>query len=202
LRDAIDSMSEPIETSQSLLDALQQEEPNAAAWEVFVERYGRRLLRWCRCWGLQDSDAQDVAQAVLLAVVQGIGRFNRRAPGSFRAWLKTIAHRCHARVLEQQVRLAQAPTGAIDSLTARDDLARQFDEQADQEIYEAAQHHVRQQVAPATWEAFRLTALEGLPGREVAQRLGMGLGSVYMARNRVQHRLRDEVQRLDPHPQE
>ncbi len=48
-----------------------------------------------------------------------------------------------------------------------------------------------------TWDAFRLTALEGLSGAEAAGRLGMKVAAVYVARSEVQKRLRDEVRRLE-----
>jgi RNA polymerase sigma-70 factor (ECF subfamily) len=41
-------------------------------------------------------------------------------------------------------------------------------------------------LAPLTWDAFRLTAFDGLPGAEVAARLGMAVTSVFKARSNVQ----------------
>ena len=55
----------------------------------------------------------------------------------------------------------------------------------------------RLRVEPRTWEAFRLTALEGLSGAEAARRTGLRASHVYVARFRVQEMLREEVQKLD-----
>ncbi len=41
---------------------------------------------------------------------------------------------------------------------------------------------VRSKVEPITWDAFHLTAVEGLPSATVAQRLVMAVGNVYAAR--------------------
>jgi DNA-directed RNA polymerase specialized sigma24 family protein len=41
-----------------------------AAWNEFVERYGRRIYGWCRQWGLQEADAEDVTQDVLLRLAR------------------------------------------------------------------------------------------------------------------------------------
>jgi predicted DNA-binding protein (UPF0251 family) len=56
---------------------------------------------------------------------------------------------------------------------------------------------VQLRVQPHTWEAFRLTAQEGLSGAEAAGRLGIKVATVFVARNKVQNMLRDEVRRLE-----
>jgi RNA polymerase sigma-70 factor (ECF subfamily) len=56
---------------------------------------------------------------------------------------------------------------------------------------------VRERVEPGTWEAFRLTALEGLPGAEVARRLGKQVANVYVLRSNVQKLLKAEVAELE-----
>jgi RNA polymerase sigma-70 factor (ECF subfamily) len=55
---------------------------------------------------------------------------------------------------------------------------------------------VQRRVWGNTWEAFRLQALEGLPGAEVARRLGMQINAVYTARSNVQKLLKEELRRL------
>jgi RNA polymerase sigma-70 factor (ECF subfamily) len=56
---------------------------------------------------------------------------------------------------------------------------------------------VRLRVAPQTWEAFRLTALEGLSGAEAAGRIPMQVAQVFVAKRRVQKMLQEEVSRLE-----
>ena len=49
--------------------------PDEAAWREFVNLYGSSIYKWCRRWGLQDADAQESTQEVLLKLVgamQGI----------------------------------------------------------------------------------------------------------------------------------
>ena len=50
------------------------------------------IYRWCRRWGLQDADAKDVTQQVLLTLPAKMARFKYNPDGSFRAWLHTLAH--------------------------------------------------------------------------------------------------------------
>ena len=56
---------------------------------------------------------------------------------------------------------------------------------------------MRLRVQPHTWEAFRLTAVEGKSGAEVAALLGMQVATVFVARGKVQKMLQDEVRKLD-----
>ena len=56
---------------------------------------------------------------------------------------------------------------------------------------------VRLRVAPHTWEAFRLMALEGLPVAEVAAKVHMQVAMVYVAKSKVQKMLFEEIQKLE-----
>ena len=75
-------------TSTSLLVRLQQAPADQAAWAEFVRRYGTRIHGWCRRWGLQEADAQDVCQDVLVKLVRAMRAFRYDPAQSFRGWLK------------------------------------------------------------------------------------------------------------------
>jgi RNA polymerase sigma-70 factor (ECF subfamily) len=60
-----------------------------------------------------------------------------------------------------------------------------------------AMTRVRLRVAPQTWEAFRLTALEGLSGADAARQIPMQVAQVFVAKRRVQKMLREEIDRLE-----
>src|SRR5262249_28454560 len=79
-------------TSTSLLVRLQQAPADEAAWAEFVRRYGARIHVWGRRWGLQEADAHDVSQDVLLKLVRAMQAFRYDPSQRFRGWLKTIAH--------------------------------------------------------------------------------------------------------------
>jgi RNA polymerase sigma-70 factor (ECF subfamily) len=56
---------------------------------------------------------------------------------------------------------------------------------------------VRQRVQSQTWEAFRLTAIEGQSGATVASQLGIPVTSVYKAKSNIQKQLEAEVHLLE-----
>src|SRR5436305_6703044 len=79
-------------TRVTLLGRLRRDPTDAAAWGEFVEHYGGKIYGWCRKWNLQEADAQDVTQMVLLKLSQKMGEFVYDPSRSFRAWLKVITH--------------------------------------------------------------------------------------------------------------
>ena len=120
---------------------------------------------------------------------------------SFRAYLRSLAHYAWCDFLETRRQPGVAGgsdvEGLLESVEAGDDLVRRLNEQFDQEVLAEAQARVQQRVEPHTWEAFRLTALEGLSGAEAAARLGLKVATVYKAKSKVQQMLHEEISRLD-----
>src|SRR5262245_52705811 len=189
-------------TRVTLLTRLRQDPTDQAAWDVFVERYGRHIYRWCRQWQLQDADAEDVTQDILVKLARKLRDFAYDPSRSFRGWLKTLAH--HAwRDFVDSPRRARAAAGdnqvrvLLQTLEAREDLVQKLQEAFDHELLEEAAARVRLRVAPHTWEAFRLAALEGLPVAEVAAVVQMQVAMVYVAKNKVQKMLQEEIRKLE-----
>ncbi len=61
------------ETRESLI--LQVKDPaNLAAWEQFVDVYRPVIFRIARARGMQDADAEDLTQQILISVAGSIGR--------------------------------------------------------------------------------------------------------------------------------
>jgi RNA polymerase sigma-70 factor (ECF subfamily) len=187
-------------TNPSLLARLRSGRDNQEAWSEFVRRYGAQIYRWCRAWGLQEADADDVAQTVLAKLAEKLRSFTYDPARSFRAYLKTLTHYAWCDFLELHRRPGagsgdSAVRDRLESLEARDDLLQHLNAEFDQELLEEAMGRVRQRVEGHTWEAFRLTALEGLSGAEVATRLGMKVATVFKAKSKVQKMLQEEVAR-------
>src|SRR5262249_27719327 len=78
-------------TSASLLERLRAPE-DQAAWRDFAGRYGPKIYKWCLRWNLQEADAEDVTQNVLLKLAAKMRTFAYDPSRSFRAWLKTVTH--------------------------------------------------------------------------------------------------------------
>ncbi len=189
-------------TSASLLGRLRQDPADQLAWGEFVDRYGAKIYGWCRRWNLQDADAKDVTQAVLATLCIKMRTFTYNPELSFRGWLRTLTHHTWSDLIARRrpALFGGGPedgTDWLESLEARDDLVERLNEQFDHELLEEATVRIRLRVEPHTWEAFRLTAIDGMPGAVVAQQLGMKVATVFKAKSKVQRMLRDEVNRLE-----
>jgi RNA polymerase sigma-70 factor (ECF subfamily) len=192
----------PSETSPTLLGRLRQNPADPAAWNLFVRRYGPRIYAWCRLWHLQEADAQDVTQSVLVQMVSTMQTFTYRPSGSFRGWLKTVTYHAWRKYLKSQQRAGRgsgdsAALAVLHELKARRDLFRELQQEFDLELLEEATARVRLRVHPRTWEAYRLFTEETLSAQEAAQRLHMQVAMVYVARNKVKKMLRQEIHKLE-----
>jgi RNA polymerase sigma-70 factor (ECF subfamily) len=189
-------------TSTSLLVRLRQEATDQAAWAEFVRRYSGQIYRWCRAWHLQEADAQDVTQTVLLKLAEQLRTFTYDPSQSFRAYLKTLTHRAWCNFLDSRRRQAAgsgdtAVLELLQTIAARDDLVEHLKEEFDRELLDEAMERVRRRVEAHTWEAFHLTAVEGLSGTAVGERLGLKVATVFKAKSKVQKMLQEEVRRLE-----
>jgi RNA polymerase sigma factor (sigma-70 family) len=194
---------QPVRTSASLLGRLRLDRTDPNDWADFVSRYTPLIQKWCRRWGLQDADAQDLAQDVLVRLASRMRSFQYDPAKSFRAYVKTLAHFSWCDLIESRKRSAASGSGdsaimdKLDAVEARDDLQTRLADAFDQELLEEATARVRLRIEPRTWDAFRLTAIEGLSGSEAAAQTGMEVATVFKAKSKVQKMLREEVRRLE-----
>ena len=155
------------QTSPTLLGQLRG--PDGSGGLVrFVDQYGPKILAWCRKWQLQEADAQDVTQEVLLKLSDKMRTFVYDPARSFRGWLKTLTRHACSDFFDALPRHGRGSGDSgvrqlLDTVEARQDLIKHLEEGFDQELLEEAERRVSRRVATHTWEAFRLTAIEGLP---------------------------------------
>jgi RNA polymerase sigma-70 factor (ECF subfamily) len=189
------TLGDDSQTSTTLLRQLRADPADRAAWDRFVDRYGVLIYRWCRHWGLQEADAEDVTQNVLVELLRQMRHFVYDRSGSFRAWLRTIAYRGWCKFIQGKQKQGAA-LQRLQTSEAYEDLLQQLGREDDREALEKAMALVRLRVQPHTWEAFRMLALDGRPGAEVARELDMNVGAVFVARSKVQKMLRETIERF------
>ena len=184
-------------TSPTLLGQLQRDPNDEEAWREFVRRYGPKVYRWCRSWKLQPADANDVTQNVLLKLVRRMRTFHYDPTRSFRAWLKTLTHHALSDFLKDCRAKGSGVTEPLQETAARDSLVQSLQEEFDQELLDEALARVRLRIAPKKWAAFRLTALDGLSGKEAAAQLDMKVATVFTAKSKVLQMVQEERRRLE-----
>ncbi len=182
-----------MDTSPSLLERLAAA-PSDDDWRRLADLYAPLLRAWLARAGVPPADRDDLLQDVLMAVVRDVGRFDRRGPGAFRAWLRGILAnrvRDHARRWA-----ARPPAGGLDPDALADpasDPSRQWDREHDEWVAARALARVRAEVTPPTWAAFARQVLDGRPARDAAAELGVSVNAVLVAKSRVLKRVRAEV---------
>ncbi len=193
------SQDSSLKTSPSLLGRLRDSPDDQSAWTEFVRRYQPRLLAWCRRWGLQDSDAQEVAKNVMLRLASKLRVLSYDPSLSFRGWLHTIArHAWSDFVTDRRKQAVEGdPSDVLESAQAREDLEQRLAEVFDLELLEEATSRVKARVEEKTWEAFRRMAMLEEPAAIVSAALSMPIASVFKARSNIQKMLQEEISSLE-----
>ena len=152
--------------------------------------------------GLQDADAIDLTQDVLLAVFKAIGNFEYdRQIGRFRGWLKTVAYHAICALKKRRHRIPTVNGSGVmheaELQAATKTDARFWDDQYANRLFNIAAERVREKIKPTTWEAFAATALRNEDPQDVAERLGLSVGNVYVTKARVSTQVMAELRELD-----
>lgn len=171
------------------------------AWSEFVEIYQLAIFRYSCACGLQDADAWEVVQRVLIVVHQKIVDWESASrSGAFRAWLLRTAHRvCLEAIRESRLSVRATGGDASDDQLRNIAVAVEVDDSIGNWEHWAfcyASGIVQREVDSKTWNAFSLTAVNGVPACDAAAQLGMKIGSVYTAKCRVLARIQNIVQDL------
>ncbi len=196
-------MSDFPDTRDSLLVRIQSLE-DQDAWETFVTMYRPLIIRMARNRGLQESDANDLAQRVLLSVALSISRWHKRGPNDrFRHWLRKITRNATLNELTRKpIDLAEGGSAALQFLNEEctDQAAvTEFETEYRRERLGRVLRTIRSDFEPATWRIFEITVLEGRSITEASRELSKSVGSIYAARNRITQRIKEAIREQEEH---
>ncbi len=181
-------MSMSISSTSSCLLRRVRSPDDTAAWERFVELYAPLIYRWLRQAGLQEQDARDLGQEVLLTLLRELPTFRYDSQkGRFRSWLRRVVQlrllvhwrqrNRRQRWLEDWYRDRPAYETDVGHVGAYDELLEWLRWQC-------------KDLPTRTRRAFWLTVVEHQDPQQVARHLGMTRNAVYLARCRVFRQLR------------
>lgn len=200
-------------TSLTLLKRLREHPDSAEAWERLVAFYRPLLLRWVVRWGLQDAEAENLAQEVLLEVVRLLPGFQHSGrPGAFRLWLRNILtnrvreflrrRRSHPWFFFSEWPRRAKARRLLDELETQDrPLNRLWDEEHDQhvvrEIWSILEGKLlKGKVSERDVKAFRLVVEGTMKPADVAKHLGISVALVWQIKSRILRELREEARGL------
>lgn len=180
---------------------------DAEAWEEFTQIYRPLIFRIAISRGLQPADANDVVQEAMSRVAKSIRLFDPDPEkGSFRGWLSRITRNLVIEFLRNKNRLPKtSDDSAVYKLVqSKPDPnpnpcseSKLFDLEYERQLFAWAAEKVESRFAPATWQAFWQTAVENKPVDDVAKRLNISRGAVYIARSRVIAALKTVVEKIE-----
>ena len=203
MNDEIESSSQTpdasLQTRHSLLNRL-RECDDQAGWREFFDRYWRLIYGVARKAGMNDADAQDIVQEVMVSISKSLGSYRKEAGSSFKAWLLTIVRRRMAdhwrRRLPRDQRTVPLADDSAEILQEDAALEKIWQEEWEARIYEAAAVRVQQRVGARNYLIFDMLVRQRLTVSDVGRSLGVNAAQVYLARHRVGRMMRQEVQAL------
>jgi RNA polymerase sigma-70 factor, ECF subfamily len=190
---------DPFATSKTLIGRLAVD-PSSETWREFVDKYAPTVYTWAWQSGLQESDAADVTQEVLLKLLEKMRVFHYDpARGSFRGWLKTITVNAARDCGRRLARLPVGPAGlsSVGDPSSWDDLGKRIDEEYRRQLLMQAEATVSGLVHKNTWQAYEMLVKDGTPVIQVAKSLEMKVAEVYVAKSRVLKRLKDIIHQIE-----
>lgn len=187
-------------TTTKLLDAL-SDLSNEPVWSHINSRFRPVIAGLARRLGLNESDADEVAQQTLAEFVKAYreGRYQREK-GRLSSWILGIAHHTTLRVIRARRQAGGSGPAAEELSNAADEnsLRSIWTDERDRAILDRAISMLREEseIDDRTLLAFELVALRGVPAQEVGLQCQMSTDQVYVAKSRVTKKLRTLVEEL------
>jgi RNA polymerase sigma-70 factor (ECF subfamily) len=192
-------------TRLTLLGAIAQ----GLRWDEFLAIYGRIILHWAvRDFGLQEFDAEDLRQEVLIRVWKGIPGYDPNK-GRFRSWLYSCTKNAVANLRRRVRGRPMAPL--TDGLGCRrlttsleercwphgedaslDQILLDFQDQGFEPAeLQAAVRQVQSRIQARTWKAFLLFEFFEMSAKEIAPLVQLTPAAVNQAVHRVRRLLQE-----------
>lgn len=212
-----------IPTRQSLLERL-KDWRNQEDWRVFFDSYWRLIHATALKAGLEEAEAQEVVQEVMIAAAKKLPEFRYESgKDSLKGWLLSVTRWKVTDQWRKRGRAGRFTTAACAAgghpghpvgleiggdgpRTATvervadpggDELDRLWDTEWRDHLLQAALDRVKGHVNPAHYEIYHLHVVQGHSPRETARVLGVNVAQVYLAKLRVGRQLREEIRRLE-----
>ena len=178
----------PVATEPELLAAAR--EGDRAATEALLVGRAPMVIRFAHAMCDNPADAEDAAQDALLAAVRGLPAL--RADAALNAWLYAITRSCCTKKRRRR-KDAPAVTEPVDESTAVADTPGPDAVAAGHELGAALTLAIRA-LAPKYREVLLLRDVEGLTAPEVAEVLGLDVGTVKTRLHRARAAVRARIE--------
>lgn len=186
-------MTENSKTGSRTRDFLTRTDPSDLEWFDFVDRYGPRILRWCRRKGLDRQACEQVTQDVLSRLSKSLKTF-RHDGSSFRGWLYGVTRhaisdyrrtweRGDVQFMEATETLLESAENFIDDIVASD-------------IQQIAEARTQAKVTVKQWEAFVLREQQCKDYLEISALMNVSTAALHNYVSAVKTALMNEIHHL------
>lgn len=164
------------------------------SWDDVVREHGARVYRIAYRLTGNRYDAEDLTQEVFVRVFRSLERYT---PGSFEGWLHRITTNLFLDGVrrKQRIRFDALPENADDRFAGRD---RSPADQLDDQMFDDDIQRALDELSPEFRAAVVLCDVEGLTYEEVAEVLGIKLGTVRSRIHRGRSQLREGLAHRAP----
>jgi RNA polymerase sigma-70 factor (ECF subfamily) len=206
-----------IPTRQSLLARLKDWE-DQESWREFFDTYWRLIHATAFKAGLNEAEAQEVVQEVMLAAAKKMPSFTYE-PGkdSLKGWLLAVTRWKVADQFRKRDPNAEsrgdtgasiargraasgeegtARTATVDRVPDPHQIDAVWDSEWRENLLRVALDRVKVRVNPAHYEMYHLHVVQGLSARETARALDTSAAAVHLAKHRVGRLVKAELKRL------
>jgi RNA polymerase sigma factor (sigma-70 family) len=184
-------------TNTSLLSSIKA--GDEFSWVEFYQTYLPLIRMRGRDYGLSISETDELVQNTVLAVFEGSHKFYYdSAKGRFRDFLRRIIDCRAVDIMRQRHYERKNPLPEEDVIPddRQSELERRWDDEWKEHVLKESLKELKAQIEPETYQAFEFYALKGMPGKEVAEFLGISEDVVYVSRHRAVTKLREIIKTI------
>lgn len=198
------NMKNDIRTTRYTLIQRMKDPLDETAWNEFYNFYWDLITGWAKMFGCSNTLAQDIFQETIVSLIRALPKFEYQPDkGLFRSYLKTIVQRRVSDAFRKESRYIP-DSGSSDDIEHHTAIEDSIDEKTAntesemdkvwlQSLLSQALRKTYKKVDQPTYKSFCLYVLEGLPVKEVSERMGgIREGTVYQQKSRFLGYLKEE----------
>ena len=167
-------------TSKTLLDKIAS--GDEIFWDEFYQKYSP-IVKAIACFkGLNASDADDICQQVMMQFFKQSKTFKFDPDvARFRTYFGRIVR---GRIIDHFLRKKEIPVAEFEAEVVDPDTEKLYLDEWRKMVIKEAEQELKQRVAPETFQAYELYAVQNRPVKKVAEYLDCSENQVYQAKKR------------------
>ena len=167
-------------TSKTLLDKIAS--GDEISWNDFYEKYSPIVKALAKFKGLDAAAADDVCQQVMLQFFKQSKTFKFDPDiARFRTYFGRIVR---GKIIDYYRKKHETPVEELEAISVDAETDHIFMDEWRKLVLQEAQAELKSRVAPETYQAYELFAVQGRPAKKVAEYLDCTPNQVYQAKKR------------------